>query len=215
MNRKRGAAADAVDGHRGHLPQAETVATRARAQGFSVLPVARGNDRPHQDIQVGSTDITDVPLACGFLYLAAVIDWYSRYVLAWRLSNTSGRLVLPGHAGGGVGSGATGGVQHRPGAYNSRRRPGQVGWSSAKWGGGEHGRQRPRPGQRLRGTSLAFGEVRRPLCVAIRRASPELRRGLERYFLATTTRSVCIRRLDYRTPAGVYWEGRAAGQRAR
>jgi putative transposase len=38
--------------------------------------------------QVWSTDITYVPLPSGFMYLAAVIDWYSRYVLAWRLSNT-------------------------------------------------------------------------------------------------------------------------------
>jgi len=38
--------------------------------------------------QVWSADITYVPLAAGFMYLAAVIDWYSRYVLAWRLSNT-------------------------------------------------------------------------------------------------------------------------------
>ena len=38
--------------------------------------------------QVWSTDITYVPLAHGFLYLAAIIDWYSRYVISWRLSNT-------------------------------------------------------------------------------------------------------------------------------
>jgi putative transposase len=38
--------------------------------------------------QVWSTDITYVPLTAGFMYLAAVIDWYSRYVIAWRLSNT-------------------------------------------------------------------------------------------------------------------------------
>src|SRR5207248_1957768 len=38
--------------------------------------------------QVWSTDITYVPLASGFMYLAAIIDWFSRYVLAWRLSNT-------------------------------------------------------------------------------------------------------------------------------
>ncbi len=38
--------------------------------------------------QVWSTDITYVPLVSGFMYLAAVIDWYSRYVIAWRLSNT-------------------------------------------------------------------------------------------------------------------------------
>jgi putative transposase len=38
--------------------------------------------------QVWSTDITYVPMTSGFMYLAAVIDWYSRYVIAWRLSNT-------------------------------------------------------------------------------------------------------------------------------
>lgn len=38
--------------------------------------------------QVWSTDITYVRLARGFVYLVAVIDWYSRKVLSWRLSNT-------------------------------------------------------------------------------------------------------------------------------
>jgi len=38
--------------------------------------------------QVWSTDITYIPLAKGFMYLVAVLDWYSRYVLSWRLSNT-------------------------------------------------------------------------------------------------------------------------------
>ena len=42
--------------------------------------------------QVWSTDITYVPLRQGFMYLVAVIDWFSRYVLAWQLSNT-----LEGH----------------------------------------------------------------------------------------------------------------------
>ena len=37
--------------------------------------------------QVWSADITYVPMATGFMYLAAVIDWFSRYVIAWRLSN--------------------------------------------------------------------------------------------------------------------------------
>jgi len=38
--------------------------------------------------QVWSTDITYLPMPTGFMYLVAVIDWYSRYVLAWELSNT-------------------------------------------------------------------------------------------------------------------------------
>ncbi|MBV7338326.1 IS3 family transposase [Chloroflexi bacterium TSY] len=38
--------------------------------------------------QVWSTDITYIPMPKGFMYLVAVIDWYSRFVLAWQLSNT-------------------------------------------------------------------------------------------------------------------------------
>jgi putative transposase len=42
-------------------------------------------DRPNQ---VWAADITYIPMARGFVYLVAVIDWYTRKVLAWRLSNT-------------------------------------------------------------------------------------------------------------------------------
>jgi putative transposase len=38
--------------------------------------------------QVWSTDITYIPVRNGYLYLVAIIDWHSRYVLAWELSNT-------------------------------------------------------------------------------------------------------------------------------
>jgi len=38
--------------------------------------------------QVWATDITYIPMRRGFMYLVAVIDWYSRKVLSWRLSNT-------------------------------------------------------------------------------------------------------------------------------
>jgi putative transposase len=38
--------------------------------------------------QVWMADITYIPMARGFLYLVAIMDWHSRYVLAWRLSNT-------------------------------------------------------------------------------------------------------------------------------
>jgi putative transposase len=38
--------------------------------------------------QVWAADITYIPMARGFAYLVAIIDWYSRRVLAWRLSNT-------------------------------------------------------------------------------------------------------------------------------
>lgn len=38
--------------------------------------------------QVWATDITYIPLSGGFVYLVAIIDWYSRYVLSWEVSNT-------------------------------------------------------------------------------------------------------------------------------
>ncbi len=42
-------------------------------------------DRPNQ---VWATDITYIPMARGFMYLVAIMDWHSRKVLSWRLSNT-------------------------------------------------------------------------------------------------------------------------------
>jgi putative transposase len=45
--------------------------------------------------QVWSSDITYIPMDKGFMYLTAVIDWYSRYVLSWSLSNSlDGRFCL-------------------------------------------------------------------------------------------------------------------------
>jgi putative transposase len=42
-------------------------------------------ERPNQ---VWSTDITYIPMKAGFLYLVAIMDWFSRFVLSWELSNT-------------------------------------------------------------------------------------------------------------------------------
>ena len=42
-------------------------------------------DRPNQ---VWATDLCYIPMAKGFMYLVAIMDWYSRRVLAWRVSNT-------------------------------------------------------------------------------------------------------------------------------
>ena len=43
------------------------------------------------------SDITYIPMACGFMYLVAVMDWWSRYVLAWGLSNTLEAEFAFGH----------------------------------------------------------------------------------------------------------------------
>jgi putative transposase len=57
-------------------------------KGHRIYPyLLRGVKVVRRD-QVWSTDITYVPMPSGFMYLAAVIDWYSRYVIGWRLSNT-------------------------------------------------------------------------------------------------------------------------------
>jgi putative transposase len=60
----------------------------AAGRGHRVYPYLLRSVRIERPDQVWSTDITDVPLASGFMYLAAIIDGFSRSVLAWRLSNT-------------------------------------------------------------------------------------------------------------------------------
>ena len=57
------------------------------APGHRVFPYLLRNVAILRPDQVWSTDITYVPMRGGFVYLTAVIDWYSRYVLSWRLSN--------------------------------------------------------------------------------------------------------------------------------
>jgi putative transposase len=62
--------------------------TSKPADGHKVYPyLLRGLpvERPNQ---VWAMDITYIPMARGFVYLAAVVDWFSRRVLAWRLSIT-------------------------------------------------------------------------------------------------------------------------------
>ena len=61
--------------------------SRSHPENKKYLYLLRNLDinRPNQ---VWATDITYIPLAHGFVYLVAIIDWYSRAVLAWRLSNT-------------------------------------------------------------------------------------------------------------------------------
>ena len=57
-------------------------------QAHKVYPYLLRNlviDRPNQ---VWATDVTYIPMARGFVYLVAIMDWYSRRVLAWRVSNT-------------------------------------------------------------------------------------------------------------------------------
>jgi putative transposase len=62
--------------------------TSRRAQEHRIYPYLLKGLEITRPNQVWSTDITYIRLWRGFLYLVAVMDWYSRYVLAWRLSNS-------------------------------------------------------------------------------------------------------------------------------
>ena len=80
------------------------VATLMRRMGIEALYRKKNTSRPHPEHavypyllrhltidrpnQVWAADITYIPMARGFVYLVAIIDWYTRKVLAWRLSNT-------------------------------------------------------------------------------------------------------------------------------
>ncbi len=58
------------------------------ATGAQVYPYLLRGVEIERVNQVWSTDITYIRLLSGFIYLVAIIDWYSRYVLAWEVSNT-------------------------------------------------------------------------------------------------------------------------------
>ena len=72
----------------GLMPIYQRPRTSIPAKGHKIDPYLLRSvtvDRPNQ---VWCADITYIPLARGFLYLVAIMDWSSRTVLAWRLSNT-------------------------------------------------------------------------------------------------------------------------------
>jgi putative transposase len=62
--------------------------TSKSASGHKIYPYLLTGMKITRPNQVWAADITYIPMTRGFLYLVAIIDWYSRYVLSWRLSNT-------------------------------------------------------------------------------------------------------------------------------
>ncbi len=88
----------------GHLVNTKRVARLMRIMGLQAITPGPHTSKPapnHKiypyllrgvDVtnvnQVWSTDITYVPMWKGFMYLVAVIDWYSRYVITWEISNS-------------------------------------------------------------------------------------------------------------------------------
>jgi putative transposase len=85
VNRKRVQRLMRILGLAGMAPGPNTSLPHPQHKIYPYLLRGVNVTRPNQ---VWSTDITYIRLARGFVYLVAVIDWYSRKVLAWRLSNT-------------------------------------------------------------------------------------------------------------------------------
>ena len=85
VNRKRVQRLMRILGLAGMAPGPNTSKPHPEHKIYPYLLRGVAITRPNQ---VWSTDITYIRLAHGFAYLVAIIDWYSRRVLAWRLSNS-------------------------------------------------------------------------------------------------------------------------------
>ena len=133
----------------------------AAGRGHKIYPYLLRGVKIERPDQVWSADITYVPMPSGFMYLAAVIDWYSRYVIGLEVVEHARRGVLPGDAGRGLEGGKSGGVQHRSGG--AVHGGGVHGEADVGGGGGEHGRSGAGVGQRVRRAALEDSEIRRYL----------------------------------------------------
>jgi len=85
VNHKRVARLMRKMGLQAVYPQPRTSVANKAHKKYPYLLRGLSITRPNQ---VWCADITYVPLPGGFMYLVAVMDWYSRFVLAWQLSNT-------------------------------------------------------------------------------------------------------------------------------
>ena len=62
--------------------------TTRKGKGHKIYPYLLGGMSIEGVNQVWATDVTYIPMSRGFVYLVAVMDWHSRKVLSWRVSNT-------------------------------------------------------------------------------------------------------------------------------
>ena len=140
--------------------------TSKPAPGHKIYPYLLRNlvvDRPNQ---VWAMDITYIPMARGFVYLAAVVDWFSRRVLAWRLSITletefcldAVTEALARHG--------------KPGTFNTAGQPihprGLHGAAARAGYRHQHGRAWCLAGQCVCRAAVAFGEVRGGVSAGLR-----------------------------------------------
>ena len=151
------AAPIAIAGRTRRNPRRATRSTRICCVGWR-------STRPNQ---VWAMDITYIPMARGFVYLAAVVDWFSRRVLSWRVSITMevefcleaveealARHGRPEIFNTDQGSQFTSAGLHRPVARQRHR--------------DQHGWQGRMARQRVRRAALALGQIRRGLSASLR-----------------------------------------------
>jgi len=179
-------------------------------RGHRIYPYLLRGVRVERPDQVWSTDITYVPLAQGFMYLAAIIDWFSRYVIAWRLSNTLDGSFCLDMLEEALSRG-------QPEVFNTDQ---GVQFTAGAWTG------------RLESAAVAVSMDGRGRCldnVFVERlwrtvkyediylwryeGVPQLQQGLGRYFPYYNEERL-HQALEYRTPAAVYWQGRSRGRSA-
>ena len=208
VNRKRVQRLMRLMGLEAIYPKPRLSAARAGHRVYPYLLRGVAIERPDQ---VWSTDITYVPLAKGFMYLAAIIDWHSRYVLAWRLSNTLDGDFCLDMLEEALGRG-------RPEVFHTDQ---GVQFTARAWT------------ERLESAGVRVSMDGKGRCldnVFVERLwrtvkyedislwryedVPQLRQGLGRYF-PYYNRERLHQALDYRPPADVYGQGRVGGRSAR
>jgi putative transposase len=176
-------------------------------RGHRIFPYLLRHVRIVRPDQVWSADITYIPLTTGFMYLTATIDWYSRYVLAWRLSNSLDSAFCLDMLDEALSRGkpevfnTDQGVQFTAEAWTSRLESAGVSVSM-------DGRGRCLDNvfvERL-WRSVKYENV----YLRCYETVPQLHEGLDEYFPFYNTERP-HRSLDYRTPVDVYQEKRRAG----
>ena len=176
-------------------------------RGHKVYPYLLRNVAVERVNQVWSADITYIPLTCGFMYLAATIDWFSRYVVAWRLSNTLDGSFCQDMLEEALGRGrpevfnTDQGVQFTAEAFTGRRVAAGVAVSMDGKGRCLDNVFVERLWRTVKYEDIYLWRYE---------AVPELQQGLGRYFPYYNEERL-HQALDYRTPAQVYHQGRQAG----
>jgi putative transposase len=200
VNRKRVQRLMALMGLEAIYPRPRLSAAGRDHRVFPYLLRGVAVERPDQ---VWSADITYVPLPSGFMYLAATIDWYSRYVVAWQLSNTLDGSFCLGMLEEALGKG-------RPEVFNTDQ---GVQFTAEAWAA-RLGSAGVRVSMDGRGRCLDNVFVERlwrtvkyeDVYVRGYETVPELERGLRRYF-GFYNEERPHQSLAYRTPSAVHGGG--------